>query len=179
MHEDLERVLIPEQELLRRVRQMGQQIAATYQDSPHGLVIVPILSGSIIFLADLIRCLPFKMRIALMAVSSYRGATTQSSGPRTTLPLSVDVAGRDVLIVDDILDTGGTLRYVAQEIRAKQPASVRLCVLLRKPSRAPADLVPDFVGFDIEDAWVVGYGLDYNDLYRNWPHIAVLRRELH
>lgn len=158
---------------------MADQIAATYASDSEGLVIVPILSGSIIFLADLIRRLPFKMRIGLITVSSYAGATTASRGAKLQSPLNVDVAGKHVLLLDDILDTGGTLRMVRDQLVQLGPASLRLCVLLRKPARAPADLKVDFVGFDIEDSFVVGYGLDYNGLYRNWPDIAVLRQELY
>ena len=177
MLDDIERILISEEALSRRVRELAADIARTYADSPNGLVIVPILAGSIIFLADLIRCLPIKMRVGLMTVSSYKGQ--RSGTPRVVQPLNVDIAGRDVLIVDDILDTGTTLRFVRDQLQTLRPASLRICVLLRKPAQAPHDLAPDFVGFDIEDAFVVGYGLDYNDLYRNWPAIGVLRPELY
>lgn len=179
MLDDLERILIPQDVLARRVRELAQDIGRTYADSPHGLVIVPILAGSIIFLADLIRCLPFKMRIGLIAVSSYRGTAPAAHGPRVIQPLNVDITGRDVLLIDDILDTGNTLRFVREQLRERNPASLRICVLLRKPAKAPLDVTADFVGFDIEDVFVVGYGLDYNDLYRNWPAIGVLRPELY
>jgi hypoxanthine phosphoribosyltransferase len=143
-------------------------------------VLVPILSGSIIFLADLMRHLPLRMRIGLVTTSSYTGPSTESGGAKLIQPLTnIDVEGRDVLVIDDILDTGGTLRLVTDHLRSKSPASVRSCVLLRKPDRAPADLAVDFIGFDVDDVFVIGYGLDYNDLYRNWPDIAVLRRELY
>lgn len=179
MQDDLERVLIPQDAIAARVRQLASEIAATYRDSPNGLVIVPILSGAIVFLADLIRCLPFKMKIGLVAVSSYRGPSTDAAEPRGLLPLKLDITGRDVLVLDDILDTGGTLRFVLAELRRHRPASLRVGVLLRKTAKAPSDLPVDFVGFDIEDVFVVGYGLDYNDLYRNWPHIGVLRSEMY
>ncbi len=131
------------------------------------------------FLADLIRCLPFKMKIGLMTVSRYRGATTRGGETRLLHDLNVEIRDRHVLVVDDILDTGTTLRTVLGELRRRGPSSIRVCVLLRKTSKAPKDLVADFVGFDIEDVFVVGYGLDYDDHYRNWPDIGVLRPELY
>ncbi|MCK6486202.1 MAG: hypoxanthine phosphoribosyltransferase [Phycisphaerae bacterium] len=179
MRDDIERTLISSEDLARRVRELADEIAATYAGRPDGLVIVPILSGSVIFLADLIRCMPFKMRVGLMAVSSYRGATTQSRGARVLQPLGIDITDRHVLVLDDILDTGNTLRLVVDQLKRQNPASLRVCVLLRKPNKAPKSLQVDFVGFDIEDVFVVGYGLDYNDLYRNWPGIGVLKRELY
>jgi hypoxanthine phosphoribosyltransferase len=179
MEKDVDRILITREQLKQRVRALSQQIAACYTELETGLTIVPILSGSIIFLADLIRQLPFKMKIGLMTVSSYRGPTTLSRGPKIIEGLEIDVHGRHVLIVDDILDTGGTLRAVQTALRLRQPASLRTAVLLRKPTKAPADVMVDFIGFDIEDAFVVGYGLDFNDHYRNLPHIAVLKPELY
>jgi hypoxanthine phosphoribosyltransferase len=181
MNGDLERVLIPRDRIAARVREMAGEIERVYSGDNGGetLTLVTILSGSLIFLADLIRELPLRMKIGLITVSSYRGATTHSLGPRIVQDLTVDVAGRHVLLIDDILDTGGTLRMVRQQIWQSQPKSMRICVLLRKPSKAPPDLVADFVGFDIEDRFVVGYGLDYNDLYRNLPDIGVLRKELY
>ncbi len=179
MDADLERILITRETIAHRVRELAEDIAVTYRDRSRELVIVPILSGSLIFLADLIRCLPFKMRIGLMTTSSYPGATAESQGAKLIQPLSVDVRGQDVLVVDDILDTGSTLRLVGEHLRAHEPASVRNCVLLRKPSKAPADLRVDFLGFDIEDVFVVGFGLDYNNLYRNWPDIWVLRQDVY
>lgn len=180
MNGDLERVLIPRDRIAARVREMAGEIERVYSGDNGGetLTLVTILSGSLIFLADLIRELPLRMKIGLITVSSYRG-TTRALGPRIVQDLTVDVAGRHVLLIDDILDTGGTLRMVRQQIWRSQPKSMRICVLLRKPSKAPPDLVADFVGFDIEDRFVVGYGLDYNDLYRNLPDIGVLRKELY
>jgi len=179
MEQDLERILIPRERIQERVDELAQTIAETYGGNPEGLVIVPVLAGSIIFLADLIRCLPFKMRIGLMSVSRYRGSTTSGGDTHIVQDLNVDIRNRHVLVVEDILDTGNTLRFVLQELRRREPASLRSCVLLRKPDKAPKDIQIDFVGFDIEDAFVVGYGLDYGDLYRNWPDIGVLRPELY
>jgi hypoxanthine phosphoribosyltransferase len=178
MEADLARILIPRQTIARRVRELAEKIAETYTGLESGLVLVAVLSGSLIFLADLIRCLPFKMRIGLMTVSSYRDRTV-GGPPRIVNDLDLDVRGRHVLVVDDILDTGNTLGVVMRRLAERDPASLRMCVLLRKPGKAPPELNADFVGFDIEDVFVVGYGLDFNDQYRNWPDIGVLKPELY
>jgi len=175
----MDRILIDRDRIRGRVEEIGREITAVYGDCLDGLVIVPVLAGSIIFLADLIRTLPFKMKISVMTVSRYRGATTTGGATQFVHDLTLDIKGRHVLIVDDILDSGTTLRMVTAQLRERGPASLRTCVLLRKTARAPKDLTADFVGFDIEDSFVVGYGLDYDGHYRNWPDIAVLRPELY
>ncbi len=177
MESDIARILLPRDNINARVRALAREIAAEYADIDAGLTLVPILSGSIIFLADLIRELPLKMKIALIHVSSYPGASTAPQTPRTVIQLTANVTGRHVLLIDDILDTGRTLRHVQEQIAAQAPASLRTAVLLRKPAKAPPDVVVDYVGFDIDDEFVVGYGLDFDDHYRNYPHIGVLRPE--
>jgi hypoxanthine phosphoribosyltransferase len=177
MEQDIARILLSRVRIQARVKELAGNIQATYADENEGLVIVPILSGSIIFLADLIRYMPFKMRIGLMTVSRYRGATTAGGPTQVIQDLSVDIRGRHVLIVDDILDSGGTLRAVQAQLAEREPQSLRTCVLLRKTARAPKDMHPDFVGFEIEDVFVVGYGLDFDGHYRNWPDIGVLHPE--
>ena len=178
MEADIARILIHRDQLEARNRALAAEIAGLFEGDDTGLTLVPILSGSIIFLADLIRHLPLKMKIALVQISTYPGTATSPGDPQTVLELSGDVAGRHVLVVDDILDSGRTLRRVLAMVRERRPRSLRAAVLLRKPSKAPPDLKVDFVGFDIDDLFVVGYGLDYNDLYRNYPHVAVLHPEL-
>lgn len=175
---DIDTILISREQIQARVRTLGSEIAAVYNGDERGLTLVPILSGSIIFLADLIRELPLKMKIALVQISAYPGQTVTAQQPRTLMELSGDVRGRHVLVVDDILDSGRTLRRVQEIMAEHRPASVRIAVLLRKPSKAPPDIRVDFVGFDVDDLFVVGYGLDYGDHYRNFPHIGVLRPEL-
>lgn len=179
MEQDFARILIPRDRIQARVAEMAEAITKSYGDEAREIVIVAILSGSVIFLADLIRHLPFKMKLGLMTVSRYRGAAT--SGGETLLKSAVDLPleNRHVLLIDDILDSGGTLRAVCEDLRKQRPADLKLAVLLRKPSKAPKDIIPDFVGFDIEDVFVVGYGLDFNSQYRNWPDIGVLRPELY
>lgn len=178
MERDISQILIPREQIAKRVRELAADISRTYAaDADAGLTLVTILSGSLIFLADLIRQLPLRMKIGLVTVSSYKGTKPTEAG--ILQQANLDVAGRHVLLIDDILDTGGTLRLVRERLKAAQPRSIRTCVLLRKPSKAPPDVRADFIGFDIEDVFVVGYGLDYNDHYRNLPDIAVLRDELY
>ncbi len=180
MDPDIERILIPREKIAQRVRELGQEIARAYEhDHDDGITVVTILSGAIIFVADLVRQLPLRMKVGLIMVSSYAGPRTRPNEPQVIQGLNTDVVGRDVLLVDDILDTGGTLRVVRQRLEEAGARSIRTCVLLRKPSKAPADLLADFIGFDIEDAFVVGYGLDFDDHYRNLPDIAVLRPEVY
>lgn len=178
MDTDVARILIHRDRIAARVRELAGEIAAAYNEDHVELTLVPILSGAIIFLADLIRHLPLKMKIALVQLSAYPGSTTAPRDPRTLLELTGDVTGRHVLVIDDILDSGRTLRRVQAMIREREPQSLRCAVLLRKPGKAPPDIKVDFVGFDIDDLFVVGYGLDYGDLYRNYPHVAVLNPEL-
>lgn len=178
MDADIDRILIHRDRIDSRVKELATEIAATYNGDRTGLTFLPILSGSIIFLADLIRELPLKMKLAMVQMSTYPGASTSASDPKTVLQLSGEVTGRHVLIVDDILDTGRTLRRVHAMIQEHHPRSLRTAVLLRKPDKAPADVAVEFIGFDVEDLFVVGYGLDYNDHYRNYPHVGVLRSEL-
>lgn len=177
MLEDLERVLIDETQIRRRVGELAREIAARYRSEQGGLTIVPIMSGSIIFLADLIREIPLKLKISLAHLSSYREGTQSGTLEPLVTPVK-DITGRHVLIVDDILDTGRTLRFIQGLIRGLEPTSLRTAVLLRKPAKAPPEIRVDFVAFDIDDLFVVGYGLDYADVYRNYPHIGVLKREL-
>jgi hypoxanthine phosphoribosyltransferase len=179
MERDIERILITKADLEARVHQMAEEIVASYPASQEKITIVTILSGAVIFLADLIRHMPIKMEIGLITVSSYSGATTQSRGAKLMKDLRVDVRDRDVLIVDDIFDTGGTLRLVQGRLAERHPRSLKTAVLLRKPTKNPPDVTVDFVGFDVDDKFVVGYGLDYNDHYRNFPHIAVLKPEVY
>ncbi|HMB02768.1 MAG TPA: hypoxanthine phosphoribosyltransferase [Isosphaeraceae bacterium] len=165
-------VLISEAEIQDRVRQLGRQIEADYQGKP--LTIVAVLTGSLILLADLIRQIQLPLRVALLQAGSYKGATT-TAGPlvinEAFLP---DVAGRDVLLLDDILDTGNTLASQVRRMTERGARSVRTAVLLRKIGRQQVHLEPDYCGFTIPDAFVVGYGLDYNDDYRHLPHVAIL-----
>ncbi len=169
-------ILITEAQLQERVRQLGRQIEADYQGK--SLTIVAVLTGSLIVLADLIRQIHLPLRVALLQASSYKGART-TAGPlivnETFVP---DVAGRDVLLLDDILDTGHTLAALLRWMSERSAKTVRTAVLLRKLGRQQVHLEPDYCGFMIPDAFVVGYGLDYNDDYRHLPYVAVLDEAL-
>jgi hypoxanthine phosphoribosyltransferase len=178
MERDIARILIHNERIQARNRALAEEIVAVYDGEDAGLTLVPILSGSIIFLADLIRELPLKMKLAMVQISTYPGTATSAGEPQMVMDLAGDITGRHVLVVDDILDSGRTLRRVHAMIRERGPASLRTAVLLRKPSKAPPDVRVDFVGFDIEDLFVVGYGLDFGDHYRNYPHVGVLHSEL-
>ncbi len=179
----IEKVLISRERIASRVTEMGAQIAADLERDAGGggadgrIVLVPILTGSIVFVADLIRCMPLKMSLGVVTVSSYPGKTLESKGAAMRGALPQDLAGRHVLIVDDILDSGRTLGLVRRLIGEQRPASLRICVLLRKAIKRAEDVPVEYAGFDIPDAFVVGYGLDYDGYYRNLPEIAVLKSE--
>ncbi len=175
MKDDLEMVLIDAERIRVRVREMARQITDDYADVPNGVTIVPILTGAMIFTSDLIRNMPIRMKINLMTVSSYPGSSLQTQGSSLLSQQLGDVHGRHVLLVDDILDSGGTLKLVAPMISQLGAESVRTCVLLRKDRPAAMDVQADYVGFDIPDAFVVGYGLDYDNFYRNIPEICTLK----
>jgi hypoxanthine phosphoribosyltransferase len=166
------KVLLPTERIQKRVAELAVEIARDYRHRP--ATIVGVLTGSLIFLADLVRHLDLPLRIGLIQASSYRGPVTSPSALHVHPELLPDVRGRHVLLLDDILDTGQTLAYLLEHLRGLGTASLRSAVLLRKLGRQNVPVQPDYVGFDIPDAFVVGYGLDYNDEYRHLPYIAVL-----
>jgi hypoxanthine phosphoribosyltransferase len=168
----IKRILIPAEDLTARVAQLGRQIRGDYAGRTP--VLVGVLKGAVVFLADLMRAIEAPCECDFIAVSSY-GASTRSSGiVELTKDLSVPIEGRDVLIVEDIVDTGRTLAYLLRNLATRQPESVRACALLDKAARREVPVVLDYVGFTIPDEFVVGYGLDFAGLYRNLPYVAVL-----
>jgi hypoxanthine phosphoribosyltransferase len=173
---DVERILITERMLARRARSLGSEIERDFQGRE--MVVVSLLNGTVMFLGDLIRHLSLPLRLDFIGVSSY-GAGTESGDLVFTKELRLDVRGRDVLLVDDILDTGKTLSRVLPKLRALKPRRIRVCVLLDKPSRRVEPVRADHVGFEIPDVFVVGYGLDYAEKYRNLPFVGVLRPEMY
>ena len=178
LHGDVAEVLLTEEQITRRVAELGAQITADYRGGP--LTLVSVLKGSLPFMADLMRAIDLPLRIDLMEVSSYGGSTTESSGlVRILKDLSASIADEDVLIVEDIIDTGLTLNYLIRYLRGKNPKSLRICTLLNKPERRTSDVPVDYVGFDIPNEFVVGYGLDYAERYRNLPYIGVLKPEIY
>lgn len=177
LHPDLEKILLPEEELKARVRQLGEEISRDYAGREP--VLVAILRGSYVFMADLSRSLDILCRVDFMSVSSYGAGTTSSGQVNIVKDLSDSIEGRDVLVVEDILDTGNTLHYLFQVLQARHPASLKLAVLLDKPSRRTKPISADYVGFTVPDEFVVGYGLDYDELYRNLPYIGVLKPQVY
>jgi hypoxanthine phosphoribosyltransferase len=173
LHEDVDRILIDAEVLHRRICELGQAIDAEYAGKD--LLLISVLKGSVVFMADLIRAISIPHEVDFMATSSY-GTETQSSGVvRILKDLNKSIEGRHVLIVEDIIDSGHTLDYLARILRARQPASLRIMTLLDKPERREVPIVVDWVGFAIPNEFVIGYGLDYNELYRNLPYIGILK----
>jgi hypoxanthine phosphoribosyltransferase len=171
MLNDIERTLLHEQTILRRLDELGEQITRDYDG--RDLTVIAVLNGSILFVADLMRRMTIPVVVDFVRARSYEG-TESNGGVALTLPPETPLEGRDVVIVEDILDTGRTLHAIREWVRAKQPASVALCVLLDKPSRRRVDIEADFTGLVIGDHFVVGYGLDYEQQGRQFPDIGVL-----
>jgi hypoxanthine phosphoribosyltransferase len=167
------RVLINEEELRTRVTELGAALARDYADQ--NPVLVGVLKGALVFMADLVRATPIGLTMDFIALSSYGGATTRSSGVvKLVADLSMPIEDRDVIIVEDIIDTGRTVSYLKRNLETRHPRSVRLCALLDKIERRDVEVEIDYLGFTIPDLFVVGYGLDHGGLYRNLPYIAAL-----
>jgi hypoxanthine phosphoribosyltransferase len=177
MIEDIKEILFDETSIKRRVGELGQKIAEDYRGkSP---VMVGILKGGVPFLADLIRQIDLPLEYDLMAVSSY-GASTKSSGVVKILKdMDISIEGRDIIIVEDIVDTGLTLHYLLDNLKSRRPNSLKVCTILDKPSQRKVQIQPDYNGFEIPNVFVVGYGLDYAGKYRNLPYIGVLKEEIY
>lgn len=173
---EVDHVLISQEHIARRVRSLARTIEKDFKG--RDFVVVSLLNGTVMFLADLVRHLSIPLRLDFIGVSSY-GSGTTSGDLVFTKELRLDVKGRDVLVVDDILDTGRTLKRVIQKLRPLKPGRLRTCVLLDKPSRRVEKVAADYVGFEIPDAFVIGYGLDYAERYRHLPFIGVLREEVY
>ena len=176
MQADLDRILFDEATIHRRLDELAARISQDYRDRE--LTVIAVLNGSVILMADLLRRIPLPLKLDCLSVASYHGGT-KPSGELVFRQVSLpDVAGRHVLILDDILDSGVTLATIREKLEKAGPLSVRICVLLEKKKTRTQAVEPDYVGFEIADEFVVGYGLDYMERYRNLPHIGVLREEL-
>ena len=176
MRSDIERVLFDAPAIHKRLEEMAAQITTDYSDRE--LTVIAILTGSLMFMSDLLRRIPLPLKLDCLSVVSYQGKA-QPSGEIIFKQLAVpDVAGRDVLILDDILDTGYTLAAVREKLETAKPRSIRVCVLLSKRKHRTRDVDADYIGFEIDDEFVVGYGLDFMERYRNLPYVGVLRKEL-
>lgn len=177
MKDDIEEILLPEKDLQKAVKKLGKQISADYEGK--NLMLVAVLKGSVIFMADLMRAITIPVSIDFMSVSSY-GAGVKSSGVvKIIKDLDHDLTGYDVLIVEDILDSGLTLSYLTNVLRQRNVSSIKICTLLDKPERRKVDIKPDYACFVVPDKFVVGYGLDYDQKYRNLPYVGVVKPEVY
>ena len=176
-HADIEEVLISEVDLARRVSELADEVRAHYMGQD--LVLVGVLKGAIMFMTDLARQIRLPLEMDFMAVSSYGNATQSSGVVRITKDLDSPIDGRNVLVVEDIVDSGMTLRYLLENLRNRRPATLRVCALLNKRVPRKADVTVEHVGFEIPDQFVVGYGLDYAEHYRNLPYIGVLKSDIY
>ena len=178
MNRDIDHILVSEQQLRDKVAELGAAISRDY--AGRDLLLVSILKGAVVFMADLMRAVTIPCSIDFMVVSSYGGANTTTTGlVKIIKDLDQDLTGKDVLIVEDILDTGVTLSHLVPMLQMRNPNSVRICAILSKPSRRQANIEPDYKGFDVPDEFVVGYGLDYDEKYRNLPYVGVLKPQVY
>ena len=177
MKNDILKTLISEEELDAKVKEIGAKISEDYKGK--NLMMVSVLKGSVVFMADLMRAITVPCEIDFMSVSSYGKDVKTSGVVRIIKDLDQDLHGKDLLIVEDILDSGMTLSYITEMLRQRGPASIRLCTLLDKPERRKADIAADYYGFVVPDEFVVGFGLDYAEKYRNLPYIGVLKPEVY
>lgn len=177
MINDVESVLISEEKLAARIKELGEQITADYAGKE--ILAIGVLRGAVLFMADLTRAIKVPVAIDFMAVSSYGAGTSSSGVVRILKDLDEDIEGKHVLIVEDIIDSGLTLSYLLDNIKSRKPASLKLCTLLNKPERRKAEVHIDYNGFTVPDYFVVGYGLDYAEKYRNLPFIGILKPEVY
>lgn len=175
MYRAIERILLSEDQIRARIQELGQQLTADYREK--NPIFVGILKGVVVFFADMIRAIPIDCQIDFMAVSSYGGGTESSGKIQVKKDLSADIEDRHVVILEDILDTGLTLRHTVYYLMTKHPASLKICTLLDKPDRRKAEIQADYIGFTVPNLFVVGYGLDFDERYRNLPYIGVLKPE--
>jgi hypoxanthine phosphoribosyltransferase len=169
-------ILIDEEALQARIRELGSEISEDY--AGRDVLLIGVLKGAVFFMADLMRQLSVSCEVDFMAISSYGGATDSSGVVRILKDLDINIEGRDVLVVEDIIDSGLTLSYLMRNLEAREPASLEICALLTKPSRREIDVPVRYVGFEIPNRFVIGYGLDFDERYRNLPYVAVLRDEM-
>ena len=179
MLQDIERILISEEELQGRIKELGQELARDYADKQP--IFVGVLKGVVNFFKDMVTATPIRCEYDFMAVASYGSGTSSSGNVRLLKDISTDIRGRHVVILEDILDSGNTLKFVRDRLLTMEPASLKICTLLDKPARRipELDIHADYTGFTIENEFVVGYGLDYKEVYRNLPFIGVLKPEVY
>lgn len=177
MLDDILTVLITEEEIKNRVFELGKQISEDF--GGEDIVVIGLLKGCFMFIADLMRAIDSHVEVDFMAVSSYGSGTVSSGEIKVKKDYSIDIEGKNVLVIDDILDTGRTLAFVKDYLSVKSPKSIKICTLLDKPDRRTSKVNVDYIGFSVPDQFVVGYGLDYDEKYRNLPFIGVLKPEIY
>lgn len=177
MRNDILKILLSEEELRAKCAEMGAQISRDYAGK--NLLLVTVLKGAVVYLTDLMRCIDIPCDIDFMVVSSYGSGVKTSGVVKIVKDLDTDLSGKDLLIVEDILDTGLTLSYLKNMLADRNPASIKIAALLDKPSRRKADIQADYVGYEVPDEFVVGYGLDYDEKYRNLPFVGILKPEVY
>lgn len=177
LNKDIKEVLVTQEQLKEVNERLGAKITEDFKDK--NLLVVGILKGSIYFMTDLTRCIDLPLKLDFLAVSSYGGGTSSSGAVKILKDIDINLEGYDILLVEDILDSGRTLHYVCEMLKTRKPKSVSIVTLLDKPERRVVDLTPDYVGCQVPDEFVVGYGLDYDQKYRNLPYIGSLKREIY
>lgn len=177
MLNDVQEVLITREEILKRVKELGEQISRDYKDKE--LMLIGVLKGSVPFMADLLREITIHCTMDFMAVSSYGNSTESTGAVRILKDLDSNIEKKNILIVEDIIDTGYTLKYLIENLKSRKPDDLKICCLLDKPDRRKVHLEIEYTGFKIPDAFVVGYGLDYAERYRNLPFIGILKKEVY
>jgi hypoxanthine phosphoribosyltransferase len=176
LERDVSEILIEEEALQRRIAELGEEISGDYVD--RDLLLIGVLKGAVFFMADLMRRLTVACEIDFMAISSYGGQTDSSGVVRILKDLDMNIKGRHVLVVEDIIDSGLTLSYLMRNLRSREPASLEICALMTKPARREIEVPVRYVGFEIPNRFVIGYGLDFDERYRNLPYVGVLNADL-
>ncbi len=176
---DIDRVIISEEQIREKTAELAKQVSADHADADGGLLLVGVLKGAVMFMADFARAMRRPVQLEFMAVSSYGSSTSSSGVVRILKDLDRDITGRHVLVLEDIIDSGLTLSWLLKNLGGRQPASLEVCALLRKPEAVKVDVRVRYVGFDIPNEFVIGYGLDYAERYRDLPYIATLRPEVY
>ena len=175
MHDDIERILFTQEELREKVAAMGKKISEDYQNASEDVFCVGILKGAVVFYTDLVRSISLPVQFDFMIASSYGNQTSTSGSVKLLKDLDYDVEGKHLIIIEDIIDSGTTMQYLMRILRERRPKSIKLCALLSKPSRRTADVNIDYLGAEVPDEFLVGYGLDYAGTYRNLPYIGILK----
>ncbi|WP_288312140.1 hypoxanthine phosphoribosyltransferase [uncultured Selenomonas sp.] len=179
MKDDIAKVYFTEEELQAKVRELGRQITEDYKDAKEDIYCVGILKGASVFYTDLVRAIDLPVRFDFMIASSYGSGTSTTGSVKILKDLDYDIEGKHLIVIEDIIDSGTTMSYLLKYFEHRKPASVKLCALLSKPSRRTAEVPIDYCGFEVPDEFLVGYGLDYAEIYRNLPYIGVLKPEVY